>query len=152
MNNPDTLVPYWYFDCINSAMPPRGILLFVIYHFEVQAKLADIFVKFLKTFFIKISLKFISKGQVDKMSALLQVRAWHLLAPSHYLYWWWPSCNELCWILGEMIVFPCPDSHGWGLCLIDRGHPGVVCQGLTGSAEVIVGDLCMETSGPWRTW
>ena len=40
---------------------------------------------------IQISLKFIPKGPIDNMPALIQILAWRRMATSHYLNQWWPS-------------------------------------------------------------
>ena len=40
---------------------------------------------------MKISLKFVPKGPIDNIPALVQIIAWREQATSHYLNQWWPS-------------------------------------------------------------
>ena len=54
-----------------------------------------------------ISLKFVSKAQIDNESALVQVMAWCQTAPSHYLHQCWPSspthiCSTWVWRVNDI--------------------------------------------------
>ena len=48
---------------------------------------------------IKISLKFVPKGPIDNIPALVQIMAWHRQVTSHYRNQWWldiDAYNDIC--------------------------------------------------------
>ena len=53
---------------------------------------------------VKISSKFVPKGQINNMSALVQVMAWRH-ATSHYLNQWWLVYWRMCLSLNELMKF-----------------------------------------------
>ena len=49
---------------------------------------------------IKISLKFVAKGSINNIPALVQIMAWRGQATSHYLNQWWLVCWRIYASLG----------------------------------------------------